>query len=128
MQNIRTATGGDGEGEAVFGCACRIGTLFVVGCAVAIAIGNPFLIPVRGRLCHDSVRLRRTLDTYERHVKAELETALSIITTSYVRSDSIIDAVAENIDYLKPPVRGIFESFLAETTSSRRMCRWQSST
>ena len=55
--------------------------------------------------------------SYERHVKAELETALSIITTSYVRSDSIIDAVAENIDYLKPPVRGIFESFLAETTS-----------
>ena len=25
--------------------------------------------------------------------------------------------MAENIDYLKPPVRGIFESFLAETTS-----------
>ncbi len=49
--------------------------------------------------------------------KGDLETALSIITTSYVRNDSIINAVKENIRYLKPPIKGIFESFLAETSS-----------
>ena len=46
-----------------------------------------------------------------------METALSIITTSYVRNDNIINAVKENIRYLKPPIKGIFESFLAETSS-----------
>lgn len=119
MQNIRTALEETGKGKQFSVALAASGLLFVVGCAVAIAIGNPFLIPVLAVAFAviPFAYLRRTLDTYERHVKAELETALSIITTSYVRSDSIIDAVAENIDYLKPPVRGIFESFLAETTS-----------
>jgi hypothetical protein len=49
-------------------------------------------------------------------VREEIETALSIITTSYVRSDNLISAVKENITYLKPPVKGIFESFLIEAT------------
>jgi hypothetical protein len=43
-----------------------------------------------------------------------METALSIITTSYIRSDDILDAVQENITYLKPPIRGIFQSFLGD--------------
>ena len=119
MQNIRTALEETGKGKQFSVALAASGLLFVVGCAVAIAIGNPFFIPVLAVAFAmiPFAYLRRTLDTYERHVKAELETALSIITTSYVRSDSIIDAVAENIDYLKPPVIGIFESFLAETTS-----------
>ncbi len=53
---------------------------------------------------------------YENEVREELETAISIITTSYLRSDSITSAVAENVGYLKPPIKGIFESFLAETS------------
>lgn len=36
---------------------------------------------------------------------------------SYVRSDNIISAVSENIRHLKPPLRGIFESFVAESTT-----------
>ena len=51
---------------------------------------------------------------YSTQVKNELETALSIITTSYVRSDSIIDSVNENLKYIKPPVREIFQSFSDE--------------
>ena len=49
-------------------------------------------------------------------MQRELETALSIITTSYIRSDNLVSAVQENLSYLKPPVKGIFEGFVAETT------------
>ena len=44
-----------------------------------------------------------------------METALSIITTSYIRSDDIVGAVNENITYLKPPLKEIFQSFVGET-------------
>lgn len=49
-------------------------------------------------------------------MNSEMETALSIITTSYIRSDDIVSAVSENIAYLKPPIQGIFNSFVVETT------------
>jgi hypothetical protein len=60
--------------------------------------------------------LAKTISIYEMQVREEIETALSIITTSYVRSDNLISAVKENIFYLKPPIKGIFESFLIEAT------------
>ena len=84
MQNIRTALEETGKGKQFSVALAASGLLFVVGCAVAIAIGNPFLIPVLAVAFAviPFAYLRRTLDTYERHVKAELETALSIITTS----------------------------------------------
>ena len=45
-----------------------------------------------------------------------METALSIITTSYIRSDDIVGAVNENITYLKPPIREIFQGFVGDAT------------
>ena len=48
----------------------------------------------------------------QRQQCAELETALSIITTAYLRSEDLQTAVEENINYLNPPVQGVFRSFL----------------
>jgi hypothetical protein len=47
-------------------------------------------------------------------MNAEMETALSIITTSYLRNESIITAVQENISYLNPPISNVFQSFLTQ--------------
>lgn len=119
LQKIKTALSETGK-EKQFSVACAASMLMmIVGCVVAMAIDNPFLIPVLAVAFAliPFAYLRKTINIYESHVKEELETALSIITTSYVRNDNIINAVAENIRYLKPPVRGVFESFLAETTS-----------
>lgn len=105
--------------EKQFSVACAAALLLVVaGCVLAIAIDNPFLIPVLAVAFAmiPFAYLKKTISIYETHVKEELETALSIVTTSYVRNDNIVQAVKENIEYLKPPVRGIFESFIAETT------------
>jgi tight adherence protein B len=85
---------------------------------MAVVINNYFLVPVLA-VAFASLPffyIKNTITAYDRHVKEEMETALSIITTSYVRSDDILGAVQENIDYLKPPVRGIFQSFVGDAT------------
>ena len=55
------------------------------------------------------IRLKKTINE-------ELETALSIITTSYLRSEDVIQSIKENIEYMKMPcIRKPFQNFLAQT-------------
>jgi hypothetical protein len=56
-----------------------------------------------------------TANFYKKQLNAELETALSIITTSYLRSENFILAVEENVADLHPPVCDVFRMFLAQT-------------
>ena len=57
--------------------------------------------------------IRLTAYHFKKSISAELETALSIITTAYLRSEDIQTAVEENLEYLNPPVRIVFAEFLA---------------
>ncbi|MBQ8848731.1 MAG: hypothetical protein IJ011_04960 [Clostridia bacterium] len=119
IQRIKIALEETGKAKH-FSVALAISViLMIVGCMVAVVIDNLFLIPVLAVTFAmiPFAYLKKTISIYEKHVKEDLETALSIITTSYVRNDNIINAVKENIRYLKPPIKGIFESFLAETSS-----------
>lgn len=116
---IKTALEETGK-EKQFSVACAASVLLmIVGCVLALAIRNPFLIPVLAVTFAmvPFVYLKKALSIYEKQVKEDLETALSIITTSYTRNDNLIIAVKENIGYLKPPIKGLFESFLTETES-----------
>lgn len=54
---------------------------------------------------------RFSLFRYQRFVSEELEVALSLITTSYLRSNDILSAVKENLSNIKEPVRSVFTSF-----------------
>ena len=119
IHRIKTALEETGK-DKQFSVACAASVvLLIVGCMVAIVIDNLFLIPVFALTFAmiPFIYLKSTINLYEKHVKEDLETALSIITTSYVRNDNIMNAVSENIRYLKPPIKGIFESFLAETSN-----------
>jgi tight adherence protein B len=102
-------------GQFTVACAASI-LLMIIGCVVAIMIDNAFLIPVFAIAFAliPFAYAKRTVNFYDNHIKEELETALSIITTSYVRTDDIVTAVKENIQYLKPPVKDIFAGFVAE--------------
>lgn len=51
----------------------------------------------------------------KREINNELETALSIITNSYMRNNNISLAVEENIDYINEPIREVFLGFMLET-------------
>ncbi len=114
--HIKEALDATGKGKQ-FALACAASILLLVaGCIVAVIIDNYFLIPVLA-VAFASLPffyVKSTIGVYDRHVKEEMETALSIITTSYIRSDDILGAVQENITYLKPPVRGIFQSFVGD--------------
>ena len=116
LNRIRDALDKTGQSNQ-FALSCGASLfLMIIGCVLAIAIDNVFLIPVFS-LAFALIPFgyaKRTINYYENHIQEELETALSIVTTSYVRNDDIVTAVKENIEYLKPPVKDIFAGFLAE--------------
>lgn len=116
LRRIKDALEQTGKGNQ-FAVACAASLLLmIVGCVIAIMLDNPFLVPVFAIAFAmiPFIYAKRTVAYYDNHVKEELETALSIITTSYVRTDDIVSAVKENIQYLKPPVKDIFAGFVAE--------------
>lgn len=116
LNRIRDALEQTGKGGQ-FSIVCAASVfLMILGCILAIMIDNAFLIPVFA-IAFAMIPFayaKRTVNYYDNHIKEELETSLSIITTSYVRTDDIVTAVKENMQHLKPPVKEIFAGFVAE--------------
>lgn len=112
-QDILALTGRSGRFPLI--CASSL-LLFAAGASIAILLQNVFLIPVLalGLMFLPFWYVRLTAAHYRKNIAAELETALSIITTAYLRNEDILTAVEENIHYLNPPVRGVFARFLTQ--------------
>ena len=91
--------------------------LFIVGVIFSLSVNNIFLVPVMavGLAMLPFIFIIFTSISYQRQTNEELESALSTITTSYIRSENIIKAVEENIEYLNPPVSEVFGFFLSQT-------------
>lgn len=91
--------------------------MFTLGAVAALLLNNPSLIPVLGAgFAFTPVwYLRSTAAAYKKHLNEELETAISVITTSYLRNRDLPKAVKENIPYLNPPVKSHFEAFITES-------------
>lgn len=101
----------------------RMGRIYVfsavcgaMGLALALLMGNFLLVPVFAvgftfipiwviKLSRASVR---------KSMNDELEVALSGITTSYMRNDSIIAAIEENLQILNNPIKSVFVKFVNE--------------
>lgn len=106
--------------EGQFGVACAVSLLLTVGGAIAgVAMDNLFLAPVLAVALATVpfVYLRRTVDMYEEQIRLNLETTLQCVTSSYERTRNLETAVQESLQNIKPPIRGIFEAFLAEIHS-----------
>ncbi len=112
VQSILKAT--DRENTFPFLCTVSL-ILFAVGAALAAMIGNFFLVPVAavGFMFIPFWYVKLTASHFKRDVSAELETALSIITTAYLRTEDILTSVEENLEYLNPPVKNIFQDFVS---------------
>ncbi len=54
--------------------------------------------------------------TKKLEVNSALESALSLVTTSYLQTNSVILSVKENINYINEPIRSIFMAFLHDST------------
>jgi len=91
--------------------------LMIIGAFIAISINNLFLIPVLavGFSLIPFWYVKLTATRWKKELNNELETALSIITTSYLRSESILTAIDENIEYINPPVYDVFKAFSTQT-------------
>ncbi|GIP30919.1 hypothetical protein [Paenibacillus sp. J2TS4] len=91
--------------------------LAIGGALLALILDNIWLLPVlAGGFAMSPfwiVLFRATF--YKKRLHDELETALSVITTSYLRSENILAAVEENLPYLNPPISDVFQAFLAES-------------
>jgi len=103
--------------EEKFPILCLLSLLlFAVGGSIAIILGNLFLIPVMavGFMFIPFWYVRLTQTHFKKDIAAELETALSIITTAYLRNEDILTAVEENMNYLNPPVLSVFKEFVSK--------------
>jgi len=112
-QDILALTGRSGRFSLI--CACSL-LLFATGAAFAIMLQNVFLVPVLavGFMFMPFWYVKLTASHYKKDIAAELETALSIITTAYLRNEDILTAVEENLQYLNPPVHSVFKDFLSQ--------------
>lgn len=95
-------------------CACSLG-LAAAGICISAAIGNLFLAPVLaiGLMFVPFWYVKTTATNYKKAFSSELETALSIITTAYLRNEDIITSIEENVHYLNAPVKSVFENFIS---------------
>ena len=96
VQSILKLTGR----EEWFPMICALSLLlFTIGSGIAIILGNMFSVPVLGigfmMIPFWYVRLTQT--HFKKDIAAELETALSIITTFYLRNMELLTEVSDNI-------------------------------
>jgi len=111
VQTVLAVTGKSSR----FSLLCAVSLLlFAIGASIAIVMGNVFMVPVLavGMMFLPFWSVKLTAHNCKKAVTAELETALSVVTTAYLRTEDIQTAVEENLQYLRPPVQGVFQTFL----------------
>ncbi len=85
-----------------------------VGAMLALLIGNVFLLPVLVLvgLLLPFLYVRFEYLRFKQLILEELESMLSAITASYERTDNILAAVKENLEYISPPLHAPFAQFV----------------
>jgi tight adherence protein B len=86
------------------------------GAVVSAAVNNLFLLPVLSLFCLFIPLLFAfiTSKSYTQKINNELQTSMSIVTSTYERTQNLLTAVSENIDYLHEPCKSVFSGFLGE--------------
>ena len=89
---------------------------FFAGAAVALAAQNILLLPVLsvGATLIPMWYIKYNEYHYINRLSGELEVALSVITTSYLRTENLLQSVEENLRYIDRPVKEVFAGFLNE--------------
>ncbi|BCJ93547.1 hypothetical protein acsn021_11160 [Anaerocolumna cellulosilytica] len=112
-QNILKLNGKEQDFPKV--CILSI-VLAVVGLLFGFSISNYFIVPVlcMGMCTIPFVYIKFLGIRLKKQQTEELETALSIITSSYIRCENIVMAIEENKEYLNHPVKEVFDQFVLQ--------------
>ena len=113
ITEIMKTTGREDKIPVVFIiCGC----FALAGAFIASVLDNAFLIPVLGiGMTFIPVwYIKLTASHFRRDISDELETALSVISNAYIRSEDIVMAVEENISCLNSPIKEVFADFLVQ--------------
>lgn len=103
--------------ESLFPIICGAAFLLSIsGMLVGFLLQNYFLVPVLGvgLLMTPFLYVKLLGFRLKKLLNQELESTLSIITTSYSRSENIVEAVEENISYINAPIKDVFKQFMIE--------------
>ncbi len=89
---------------------------FFIGAVLSILAQNILLLPVLsiGFTLIPMWYIKFNEFHYINRLASELEVALSVITTSYLRTDNLLQSVEENLHYIDRPVKDVFAKFLNE--------------
>ena len=119
LLRLKEALAATGKTKSFSAAVTASFALVFIGAAAAVIIKNMFLLPVLCAAfgCIPFLYLSGILSAYEKQLDDEMETTLSAVTNSYLRSEDIIGAIRENLKYIKPPLYSVFKSFLNETES-----------
>lgn len=117
LQKLKNSMEATGKGKYFPILITASGLLAVIGVAVAALLDNLFLAPTLAILMGmiPLFYAEKVIRDYDKAVGEEMETALSVITNAYLRQDDITAAIRETIKYIKPPLRRLFERYLAES-------------
>lgn len=117
LQKLKNSMEATGKGKYFPVLITASGLLAAIGIAIAALMENWFLAPtlaaVMGAL--PLFYAEKVIRDYDKAVGEELETALSVVTNAYLRQEDITAAIRETIKYIKPPLRKLFERYLAES-------------
>lgn len=98
----------------IFASACLCG---IIGISICVAINNIYLMPVLtiDLFLVPFLIMETQMNVYKEELTSNLETSMSIITTSYLRTEDIVRSVRENLDFINPPLQQYFKEFLINT-------------
>lgn len=90
--------------------------LAIIGGVVGFALKNIILVPILITVfaAIPFIYVKSLSSKYRRQMAEDLESGLSLITTSYLRNENIVEAVRENIANLPRSIRRTFEEFVFE--------------
>jgi len=118
LLRARAAYDGEhGEGAFVRMCFASIAAAGLLS-GGAVCFGAAYLLPVvlSGCAAIPVFLSQRAMISYDRKLAAELETALSVISSAYIRCGNLVEAVKSNLPGLRRPVSDIFKKFVVNST------------
>ena len=89
---------------------------FFAGAVIALLAQNILLLPVLsvGFTLIPMWYIKYNEYHYINRLSNELEVALSVVTTSYMRTENLLQSIEENLRYIESPVKEVFANFLNE--------------